>query len=150
MKPDTIAQLDRLFLETPILRAEDVPSAEEVETASGEIGIAFPNDYREFVLRYGGAMVGAYPVFGLRFCEVMGDDRWSVVKMTHDYRNGLKAAGVNCATEWVVFSEDHSGNPIGMDCEGRVWTYDHDFGGLAELTSSFEEYIRTHCLKLSM
>lgn len=149
MKPDTITLLDRLFVETPILRAKDLPSSEEIETASGEIEIAFPSDYREFILRYGGAIVGAFPIFGLRFCELMGDDRWSVVKMTHEYRNDLKAAGVDCATEWVVFSEDHAGNPVGMDREGKVWIYDHDFGGLTKLASSFEEYIRTQCLKLS-
>tara|TARA_R110002111_G_scaffold18931_1_gene46164 strand:+ start:14157 stop:14609 length:453 start_codon:yes stop_codon:yes gene_type:complete len=150
MKSDTITLLDSMFVESSIMRAKDVPSVDEVDAASLQIGVPFPSDYRGFILRYGGAIVGVYPIFGLRSCEVMEDDRWSVVTITYDYRDDLRSAGVDCATEWVVFSEDHSGNPVGMDRDGKVWIYDHDFDGLTELASSFEEYTRTHCLKLSM
>jgi hypothetical protein len=36
-----------------------------------------------------------------------------------------------------------------MDKDGTIWIHDHDFGGLSQLASSFEEYVRVHCLKLS-
>ncbi len=145
MRPDTIDRLDEMFAESPVMRAEEVPTTVEVDAASQQVGVPFPDDYREFILRYGGAAVGPYPVFGLRASDVMEEDRWSVVDVT----NEIRRAGIERASDWIVFSEDHAGNPIGMDINGKVWIYDHDFGGVAEFASSFEEYIRTQCLKIS-
>jgi cell wall assembly regulator SMI1 len=144
MKLDTWVRLDREFEESPIMRAQDVPTEDEINAASREIGIAFPQDYRDFLTRYGGAMVGPYPVYGLRPVHVMGVG-WSVVDLTRRIRSG----GLDVASNWIVFSEDHSGNPIGMDADGRVWIFDHDFGGVAQLALDFEEYIRRTCLKVS-
>lgn len=144
MNSDTLAKLDEMFAESPVMRAEDVPTGDEVDAASQEIGIPFPEDYREFLLRYGGAMVGPYPVFGLRMTDVMDDSRWSVVDVTRE----IRSCGLDGVSKWIVFSEDHAGNPIGMDTDGKVWIYDHDFGGVTKLAEDFEEYIRTHCLKL--
>ncbi len=144
MNSDTLDRLDQMFAESPMMRAEDVPTQDEVDAASHEIGIPFPEDYREFLLRYGGAMVGPYPVFGLRPVDVMDDDRWSVVDITGE----IRSERLDGVSKWLVFSEDHAGNPIGMDADGKVWIYDHDFGGVAKLAEDFEEYVRTQCLKL--
>jgi len=145
MNSDTWDRLDQEFDEFPTMRAIEVPSEDEINVASEEVGIAFPQDYREFLARYGGAMVGPYPVFGLRPVEVMGKNRWSVVDMT----GRLRSSGLDGTSDWIVFSEDQAGNPIGMDADGKVWIYDHDFGGITELASSFEEYIRARCLKVT-
>ena len=144
MMNDTIENLRAKLGESPILCAESVPNMDEIESASEALGVPFATDYREFLLVFGAAMVGPYPIFGLRPVEVMGDDEWSVVDMTQRYRND----GVPGSDAWVVFSEDHAGNPIGMDASGKVWIHDHDFGGVMELAASFEEYIRNQCLKL--
>ena len=144
MMNDTIESLRATLAESPILRAESSPSIEEIENASQEIGVPFAADYREFLLMFGGAMVGPYPIFGLGPVEVMGNE-WSVIEVTRRYRND----GVPGCDAWVVFSEDHAGNPIGMDADGKVWIYDHDFGGVTELASSFEAYVRNQCLKLA-
>ncbi len=144
MMPDTINRLDAEFAESPMMRAADVPSEAEVVQAEQQIGVAFPDDYRQFLLRYGGAMVGPYPVFGLRPVEVMGVNHWSVLDVTRHYRSD----GVPGTDHWAVISEDHAGNPIGMDQNGAIWIHDHDFGGAAHLARTFEDYIRTRCLKL--
>lgn len=143
MNSDTWNRLDLMFSESPIMCAEKIPTQDEVDYASHEIGIPFPQDYREFLLRYGGAMVGPYPVFGLGPVKVMGNE-WSVIELTRRYRNDH----VTGCDGWIVFSEDHVGNPVGMDSDGKVWIYDHDFGGVAQLSESFEEYIRTRCLAI--
>lgn len=143
MTSDTIDRLDAK-LEAPILRAVDLPSEAEIVQAEREIGVPFPEDYWQFLLRYGGAMVGSRPVFGLRPVEVMGVDHWSVQDVTRHYRSH----GVPGTDQWVVLSEDQAGNPIGIDSSGVVWIHDHDFGGLAHLAKDFENYIRTWCLKL--
>jgi len=144
MTSDTIAGLEAKLAQSPILRAKSTPSAEEVEKASQEIGLAFAADYQEFILMFGGAMVGSFPIFGLRPVEVMGEV-WSVIDVTKRYRDD----GVPGCASWVVFSEDQAGNPIGMDEDGKVWICDHDFGGVAELAPSFEDYIRRQCLDIS-
>ena len=143
MTPETVARLRSEFVSFPNMVAESQPSSEEIEQAATEIGIPFTDDYVEFVREFGGAMVGAYPIFGLRPASVMGKRRWSVVEMTRLQRQ----RSVPGADGWVVFSEDHAGNPVGFDATGTVWTHDHDFGGIARLCDSFEQYIRERCLK---
>lgn len=144
MTNETIECLRAELAESPILRAVSLPTSEEIDAASLALGVPFVGDYREFLLMFGGAMVGPYPIFGLRPVEVMGNDHWSVVDVTKHYRND----GVPGTKDWVVFSEDHAGNPVGMDEKGAVWIHDHDFGGISNLASSFEEYVREQCLKL--
>jgi len=141
---ETIQCLQGKLAESPILHAESLPTDGEIDHASERLGVPFVADYRQFLLLFGGAMVGPYPIFGLRPVEAMGSE-WSVVDVTTRYRND----SVPGCDEWVVFSEDHSGNPIGMDPKGVVWIYDHDFGGIALLASGFEEYVRVQCLGLN-
>ena len=144
MMADTLDRLMAKLSETPILRASSLPDEREIDKASEQIGIPFAADYREFLLRFGGAMVGPYPIFGLRPVEVMGDDEWSAIAMTQQNR----AEGVPGSDAWVVVSRDHAGNPVGMDAQGAIWIHDHDFGGITSLARNFEEYIRVKCLNL--
>lgn len=144
MKTEILNKLDALFASSPILRATELPSDTEISEAAIQLGIPFPADYREFLLKYGGAMVGAYPIFGLRPVKVMDDDLWSVVCVTRRCRE-RKVPGTEA---WIVFSEDHAGNPIGIDRKGTVWIHDHDFGGIMQLAADFEEYLRRKCLKM--
>jgi hypothetical protein len=143
MTNETVEFLRAKLSESPILRAGSLPTSDEIDHASEELGVPFASDYRDFLLLFGGAMVGPFPIFGLRPVEVMGDE-WSVINVTKRYRN----EGVPGSDAWVVISEDHSGNPIGMDSEGAIWIHDHDFGGIAPLADTLEEYIRLNCLKL--
>jgi hypothetical protein len=145
MMTDTIARLDIDLGDSPVLRAHTLPSVADVDSAEQQIGVPFPPDYRQFLLLFGGAMVGPYPVFGLRPVEVMGDDEWSVIDVTQRFRKNM----VPGCEKWVVFSKDHAGNPVGLDATGAVWIHDHDFGGISPLAANFEEYVRVRCLKLS-
>ena len=109
MKADTWTELDEKFERYPFLRGGSVERA-EVDAASAAVGLAFPEDYREFLLRHGSAIVGAYPVFGIRAIEAMGDE-WSVVELNRRFRSD-RWPGVE---GWLIFSADHAGNPIGID-----------------------------------
>ncbi len=78
--------------------------AQEVDAVSSELGLSFPPDYREFLLRYGGGMVGPYPIFGLRISEAMAMGFAStVVWQTHRYRD-QKLPGIN---ECLIISSDY-------------------------------------------
>lgn len=142
MRPDTWASLDEKFARYPFLRAGTVDS-QEVDAASAAVGLQFPEDYREFLLRHGAAIVGPYPILGVRPVEDMGDE-WSVIEVNRRYRSD-KWPGVD---DWLIVSADHAGNPMGIDKDGRVWVSDHDFGGISPVADSFEEFLRRRCLHL--
>jgi len=142
---DTHDRLRAEFLEFPMMRARTLPTALEVEHASADIGVSFSSDYRDFLLEFGAAMVGPYPIYGLRPVEVMGSDSWSVVAVTKRFRGD----NIPAANGWVVVSSDHAGNPVGMDHDGVIWIHDHDYGGVAPLAKNFEEYVRVRCLGLN-
>ena len=126
------------------MRAEEVQIV-EIDAASNELGIPFAADYREFIRRYGGAIVGPYPVFGVRAAEPMGKDDASVTQVTRQFRH-KRWPGTE---DWAVFSLDHAGNPIGFDKDGKVWISDHDAGVLEVIAPNFEKYLRRRCLKLN-
>lgn len=143
MRSDTIAALNAKFEKFPFLRSDEV-SLDEIARASISLGFSFPSDYVEFIQRFGGAMVGPYPVFGLRAAEPMGTDDKSVVDVTHRYREQRVPETEN----WLVISRDHSGNPIGLALDGQVYTWNHDHRQTLRIANSFEHFLRKECLKL--
>jgi cell wall assembly regulator SMI1 len=143
VREDTWAALDSQFARHPFLRGGPVPQ-EEIDAASGTLDVRFPDDYREFVIRHGGAIVGPYPVFGLRPVEPMGNE-WSVLEVNRRYRSE-RWPGV---AGWLIVSVDHAGNPMGIGPDGRVWISDHDFGDVSPIADSFEHFLRKECLSMS-
>jgi len=134
MKRTTWSRLDALFARHPVLVAEGV-DAREIALAAEAIGCQFHSDYTAFVERYGGAIVGPDPIYGLRQAEAMGRD--DVVSATQRFR-AQKWPGTD---GWYVISMDGGGNPIGMDAAGKVHASYHDGGGVVVLAKSFEEHL---------
>ncbi len=143
MNADTWAALDSQFSRYPFLRGGRAAQA-EIDAASAAVGTPFPEDYREFLARHGAAIVGPYPVFGLRPVEAMGNE-WSVVEVNSRYRAD-RWPGVD---GWLIVSADHAGNPIGIANDGRVWVSDHDSRAVAAVADSFEHFLRRECLALA-
>lgn len=133
MSPSTWERLETEFRQFPILRGQPA-SVEEISTAEAALGLSFPDEYRDFLLRYGAAIVGPYPIFGVRPVEPMGHD-WSVVGMNQRFRAD-RWAGVD---EWLIISQDHAGNPMGVAPDGQVWISDH--GHLSVIAEDFETFI---------
>jgi hypothetical protein len=134
--PHTIQRLDQRFASAPVLLGGPVPVG-EIEAAEQRIGMPFDADYREFIERYGGAVVGSLPVLGLRQAEVMADDTFSVVHVTERFR----AARWSPTELWLVISVDLAGNPIGLSSDGAVWTSDHDAGDVGMVARTFEDFV---------
>ncbi len=142
MKNDTWTKLEAEFAEFPNLKGEAVSEAELAELEA-RLGFPLPSDYREFIARCGGAIVGAYRIYGLRRAAAMGRKEGFAMETTDHYRKQAWPG----TESWLVFSVDQSGNPIGLDEKGHVWISDHDFGGVARIADSFEEFIIVTCLK---
>jgi len=116
-----------------------------VDALAEKLGRPLPPDYREFLLRYGGAVVGSYSIYGVRQAQAgMGRAPQSVVDLNERWRR----PGWPHANEWLIVSEDGYGNPIGIADDGRVLSWDHDLGGIHELGSSFEDFLRRELERL--
>lgn len=136
MKTSTWDQLEKLFEEFPFMKAEPV-SEEEVNSIEASLGVQFDSDYKQFVLKYGGAIVGPFPIYGIRQADPMDDELCTVFTVTMHYRN----EGWPGTQDWYVFSSDHSDNPVGITPEGKVISYEHDYGEMIDVATSFEEYL---------
>jgi hypothetical protein len=141
MREETWALLEGEFTQFPVMRSEPATS-QEVAAAAQALCRSFHDDYAEFLRRYGGAMVGSYPIFGLRQAEVMGNDFWSVVDVTRRFQ----AEGWPGTQDWYIISMDGAGNPIGVSVDGKVWISDHDVGAASVIANSFEDFLLRRCL----
>ncbi len=136
MTPATLSRLDKLFNLFPVLLG-GAPDPDEIDAAELALGQPFPPDYRQFVQRYGGAMVGSLPILGLRQAEVMGEGLSSVVSVT----DRCRADGWPLPDGAIVVSMDLAGNPIYFGPSEGIWCYDHDFAELRVVAPTFEEFL---------
>jgi hypothetical protein len=143
MRPETWLAIDEMFREDPVLRGGEVPYG-EIDAAASRLGFRLGSEYREFVHRYGGAIVGPYPIYGLRRAPAMGQKEGSVFDITRDF----KQQGWPGVNDWLVISIDHAGNPVGLDEDGKVWISDHDAGVVEVIANTFEAYLRKRCLNM--
>lgn len=143
MKETTWQAVNDMFTKAPIMKSEPVDLA-EILAAEAVIGVKLSSDYKEFVARYGGAIVGPFRIYGLRKAEPMGNNEESFVEITKHFRR----QGWPGVEHWAIVSMDHSGNPVGLDPAGKVWISDHDTRTVQLLAEDFERYLTMYCLKL--
>jgi len=143
MKTSTWKRLETLFEEFPFMKAKPV-SEEEINAIERSLKVQFDPDYKQFILRYGGAIVGSFPIYGLRQADPMDNTLWSVSVITMHYRNEKWPE----MQDSYIISSDHSDNPIGINPKGKVISYDHDYGELLSIAETFEDYL-INCLSSS-
>lgn len=143
MGPDTLQRLAVIFEQFPEMWAREPVADDEIDRAEARLGVPFATDFRAFIARYGGGHAGSLPVAGLRRWAAAGRGEWSVVELTERHRS----AGWPGTAEWVVFSLDGFGNPIGLDAAGRVWLSDHDSRECVCLEATFEDWLRRWALR---
>jgi hypothetical protein len=141
MKAETWKLINDFFSESPRLKADPV-SYEVIDRHFQDLGFPLLEDYREFVHRYGAGILGAYTIFGIGACKLMGNDSESALKVTETFRS-QEWPGVD---EWLIISIDSVGNPIGMDDTGKVLISDVVHGCIDELANDFEEFVCEWCM----
>ena len=130
----TIEKLEQFFQDNELLRG--IPSDEaEVEAAEQQLAVSFNVDYKQFIHLFGGSMLVYVPIYGLQNSEVMESS--SVVEVSLSFRQDNWPGTENT----YVFSVDQSGNPLTIDNQGQVITFDHDAGEVYVLSASFEAFI---------
>jgi cell wall assembly regulator SMI1 len=119
-------------------------SDDEVDAAAAALGVHLPTDYREFLLRAGGGVIGPYDIYGLRPVAAMGNE-WNVVEQNQYWRDQEWPSVQGC----LIISMDSRGNPIGIAPDGSVHVSDHDAGCEAVwVADTFEAFIRQKGLGL--
>lgn len=146
MRPETLARLTADYSRFPISFAGKCVETDELDAAAVRLGVPLSNDFREFVTRFGGGHAGSFSIAGLRRWEMAGVGEWSIVEKTE----ALRAQGWPGTEQWVVFSDDGFGNPIGLDAEGRVWLSDHNSRECVCLEAEFEAWLRRWALKMEL
>jgi len=137
MNKATLALLDSDFSKHPVLIAGPA-SEDKVSEIEAFAGFPLPSDYKAFIERYGGAIVGPYSVFGFGASDAMADDESSVIQVTERFRS-QRWPGTQ---EDIVISMDHAGNPITLDRCGHIHRFDHDSGVSENISDSFEGFIK--------
>jgi cell wall assembly regulator SMI1 len=135
MKRRTIKLLENSLNPYPFLRAEGV-SRDEIENAARQLKLSFPADFQQFLQSYGGAIVGSFPIYGLRPVEAMGN-LWNIIEVNSVYRRQNWPAVEN----WLIVSADLSGNPIGIAPDGKLYLSDHDYGSVSMIAGDFDTFI---------
>ena len=145
MKQDTWNLIHCDFLKYPETRARPV-LPEEFEEAFAFIPFVIDSDYREFVLRHGGGDVGSYPVYGLRLARSMGQFRGA--RTAPELTRAFRGDGWPHVANWLVFSFDSSGLPIGFRPEGDVALADRHAGEAIWVADNFEHFLRRYCFQI--
>jgi len=117
-----------------VVWAEELPTEPQVDAAQKRLGCTFDPAYVRFLREFGGALIGADPLYGLYVASAMGDDE-DVVSATLHFRSdkGLRV------DDWYVVSNDGRGGPIGVAPDGRVRLSDH--GEVVPVADSFPTYL---------
>ncbi len=142
MDSKTIRRLEKEFQAFPVMTS-GAPDAATWDDELAKLDFRPSEDYVEFIRRFGGSIVGPYTVVGIGVSPAMGQEERSVSAFTGIFRADDWPGTEN----WIVFSKDLGGNPIGMDIGGIVWSWDHDAGEMICLADSFERFLLAHCLR---
>ncbi|MBS0272652.1 MAG: SMI1/KNR4 family protein [Proteobacteria bacterium] len=111
----------------------------EIEQAEEDLKVKFSSEYKWYLEKFGGGAFEDLDISGVKEMMSMGTKVVSVVEKTKFYKESQKWPGVE---NWYIISDDGSGNPIGIDPEGKVWLSDHDSGfEQIKLADSFEEFL---------
>ena len=138
MKQSIIKKLNAFFKENPTLLGVAATN-EEIENAEKELHLTIDNDYKEFILKFGGAYAGI-AIYAFKNGTSIGKE--TIIDLTMNARNLFNTANLfpeinNC----LVFSDDGAGNPIAIAPNGEVILFDYDTEEKQTLANSFEKLI---------
>ena len=142
MRADLLERLDAFYRRHPVTVSGPV-GIHQVSRLEEFAGFPLPASYKDFVVRYGAADVGPYPIYGVGHAHVMAKDEGSAQEATLYFRS-QNWPGID---GWLIISTNGSGSPIGLTAAGEVWISDHEFNIIERLAPTFESFLRDVCLK---
>jgi len=111
-------------------------NTEEVNQAEEELKVKLPEDFKEYLLRYGSGAVGEAVILGLKEAEFVATP--SFVEKSLNFRKILPKGYEN----FTAIGIDGAGNPVGFNSPNtEIITFDLNFGDKEIVAESFEEYL---------
>ena len=146
MEKSTWNSIEDRYRRWPQDRASAV-EASEFDRAMAGFELNIDPDYRRFVLLYGAGFVGPNPIYGLRKAEFMGTIGGK--SMAPEITNWFREKQWPGIDDWLIFSVDQGGNPVGFASDGTVWISDQlDFRQIVQIAKNFEDYLLKWCLRI--
>jgi hypothetical protein len=142
MTPDLIERLDALYKRHAVAVSGPV-DVSQISRLEEFARFALPSSYKSFVLLYGAADVGSYPIYGVGHAHVMAKNEGSAQEATVYFRK-QNWPGIQ---NWLIISTNLSGSPIGLTPAGEVWISDHEFGVVERLAATFDLFLAEVCLR---
>jgi len=105
----------------PFMFAEGVSQSEIQKLVDVYHGLV-SSQYQEFLKFSGGAIIGAYPLYGVSSVELMDAHFNTVSKVTNKYEDDRMIE----KGRFLVISENHAGDPICLNMDGAVVEFSHD------------------------
>lgn len=140
MKEELLIKLKEIEKKFPFMFAAPATD-QEIQKTEQRLGRTFSQHYKDFLGVYGGAMVGAYPIFGIHPVEPMDEALNTVELATERFANdgweGLDAG--------IVISENHAGDPAILKNDGSVHLGSHDGTGQL-IWNNFDDFL-SWCLE---
>lgn len=127
------------------------PTSEEVEKAEQELGVTFPDKYKEFMMSFGSA-------YTPEILDLMVDNKIE----QHDIQDFMKVSdfvqankqywNAGMPSEYLAFASDSMGNMFcfkksdltAMKEDAKVYFFDHDFVKISTVADSFVELINSY------
>lgn len=119
--------------------SDPIPSESLLLEAESKLSAKLPNEYRNFVLEYGGGYFAFSNVYSLN----PGSD-WNVLDVNHEYQE--------IRDDHILISENGSGDFYGFRvidgvCRSEIYFYDHETGSWQETTyGNIFEYLEKFAL----
>lgn len=139
MDEEILEILEEAFEMVPEAFGGKVP-LEEIEQSQKTLGVELPEEYKEFIARFGSGAIEGTVILGLREAEFVPTP--SFVKVSQQYRKELPEKFKN----FVVIGVDGAGNPIGFNYpEEDIVMYDHNSCEIISLADDFAGYLEMAC-----
>lgn len=128
-------RISNFYKENPIAIGEKATTA-DIKFIENTLNLKLDEDYIDFISSFGGGVLGNKEIYSIKNSEIIGDE--NIIEINERYKND-DWEGIE---KWLIIGTDHSGNPIGIDTNGKIVSNDHDFGGIFTVAESFEDYLR--------
>jgi hypothetical protein len=142
MKDSVKQYLEQWAEACPSDRAPRPATEEDVLDAEQRLGFKFPDDYKCFLLAYGGGMIGSNPVIGLGSTKDMSIHETDMHAAMSFYYEPWMGSNV------VVISVDGLGNAWLLSLDG-VGFADHEEQKVNQKYKTFSEWLERYCFGMT-
>lgn len=136
IKKDIKTRISEFYKSNPIAIGKKA-TASDVNLIESKLKLKLDEDYIDFITSFGGGLIGSSEIYSMSNSSMMDED---IIELNETYKNDNFWEGID---NWIIIGSDHSGNPIGIDLDGKIVSNDHDFGGIYVIAESFSDYLIT-------